>query len=226
MRAAPRGPGGAGLITPSGERDRKDRSSRAEGTGPDRSPPRWGQIARTCQEYIFQVLTLDTERSSRTLWNDLDLLPLALRPPRRARLVRNPRHTGTSARPYRPEPEQPWPASFGPSANVASPCRAPAPRWSVWCVGVMARSSGDLDPDDEMRRLTIRLSAPGHRALKEASARQGRSTGAVIEESLRLGGAQPIDTARELVARAQARPDPDDATAVAVRETRLRGGGR
>ena len=166
------------------------------------------------------------ERSSRRLWNDLDLLPLALRPPRRARLVGNPRHTGTSARPYRPEPEQPWPASFGPSDNVASLCTAPAPRWSVWCVGVMARSSGDLDPDDEMRRLTIRLGAPAHRALKEATTRQGRSTGAVIEESLRLGGARPIETAGEIVARAQARPDPDETTAVAVRETSLRRGGR
>ena len=90
----------------------------------------------------------------------------------------------------------------------------------------MARSSGDFDPDDELRRPTIRLGAPAHRALKEASARQGRSTGAVIEESLRLGGTRPIGTAGEIVARAQARLDPDEATAVAVRETRLRRGGR
>lgn len=90
------------------------------------------------------------------------------------------------------------------------------------CHGAILR--GPRPADDEMRRLTIRLSAPGHRALKEASARQGRSTGAVIEESLRLGGTRPIDTAREIVARAQARLDPDEATAVVVRETRLRRG--
>lgn len=92
----------------------------------------------------------------------------------------------------------------------------------------MVRSFEDFDPDDNMPRLTIRLSAPTHRALKEVSARQGRSMGAIIEESLKLRGVRPIDTAREIVARAraQARLDPDEATAVAVRETRLHREGR
>ena len=91
----------------------------------------------------------------------------------------------------------------------------------------------DFDPDDDMPRLTISLSSATHRALKEASARQGRSMGAIIEESLELkslelGGVQPIDTARDIVARAraQARLAADEATAVAVRETRLQREGR
>ena len=52
--------------------------------------------------------------------------------------------------------------------------------------------------------------------------------GAIIEESLELRGIRPIDTARDIVARAraQARADADEATAVAVRETRLHREGR
>ena len=92
----------------------------------------------------------------------------------------------------------------------------------------MVPSFEDFDPDDDMPRLTISLSAATHRALKEASARQGRSMGAIIEESLELRGVRPIDTARDIVARAraQARLDADEATAVAVRETRLHREGR
>lgn len=86
----------------------------------------------------------------------------------------------------------------------------------------------DLDRNDEMPRLTISLSSATHRALKEASARQGRSMGAIIEESLEFRGVRPIDTARDIVARAraQARLEADEATAVAVRETRLHREGR
>ena len=86
----------------------------------------------------------------------------------------------------------------------------------------------DLDRNDEMPRLTISLSSATHRALKEASARQGRSMGTIIEESLELRGVRPIDTARDIVARAraQARLEADEATAVAVRETRLHREGR
>lgn len=79
-----------------------------------------------------------------------------------------------------------------------------------------------------MPRLTIRLSAPTHRALKEASARQGRSMGAIIEESLELRGVRPISTAREIVSRARGRAEltADEAMAVAVRETGLHREGR
>ncbi|MDE2662995.1 MAG: CopG family transcriptional regulator [Gemmatimonadota bacterium] len=79
-----------------------------------------------------------------------------------------------------------------------------------------------------MPRLTISLSARTHRALKEASARQGRSMGAIIEESLELRGVRPISTAREIVARARGRTEltADDAMALAVRETALHREGR
>ena len=92
----------------------------------------------------------------------------------------------------------------------------------------MVPSFEDLDRNDDMPRLTISLSSATHRALKEASARQGRSMGAIIEESLELRGVRRIETARDIVARAraQARLEADEATAVAVRETRLHREGR
>ncbi|WP_428103656.1 CopG family transcriptional regulator [Candidatus Palauibacter sp.] len=79
-----------------------------------------------------------------------------------------------------------------------------------------------------MPRLTIRLSPRTHRALKEASVRQGRSMGAIIEESLELRGVRPISTAKEIVARARGRAEltADEAMAVAVRETGLHREGR
>ena len=73
-----------------------------------------------------------------------------------------------------------------------------------------------------MPRLTITLADRTHRALKEAAARQNRSMAAIIEESLELRGIQPLDTAMEVVARAQAssRLSDDDAMTLAVEETR------
>ena len=73
-----------------------------------------------------------------------------------------------------------------------------------------------------MPRLTITLAERTHRALKEAAARQNRSMGAIVEESLVLRGIQPIDSARQIVARARAKSglNADDAMAVAVEETR------
>ena len=73
-----------------------------------------------------------------------------------------------------------------------------------------------------MPRLTITLADRTHRALKEAAARQNRSMAAIIEESLDLRGIQPLDTAMEIVVRAQAnsRLSDDDAMALAVEETR------
>ena len=73
-----------------------------------------------------------------------------------------------------------------------------------------------------MPRLTISLADRTHRALKEAAARQNRSMGSIIEESLELRGIQPYDAAMEIVAKAQASNGltDDDAMALAVEETR------
>lgn len=73
-----------------------------------------------------------------------------------------------------------------------------------------------------MPRLTISLAERTHRALKEAAMRQNRSMASIIEESLELRGIQPCDTAMEIVARARASSglSDDDATALAVEETR------
>lgn len=73
-----------------------------------------------------------------------------------------------------------------------------------------------------MPRLTISLADRTHRALREAAARQNRSMGSIIEESLELRGIRPYDTAKEIVARARARSglSADEATVLAVEETR------
>ena len=72
-----------------------------------------------------------------------------------------------------------------------------------------------------MSRLTITLDDSIHQALKEAAARQGRSIGKIIEEGLILRGIKPVESARQLVARARrnaARAD-DEAINIAVKET-------
>lgn len=72
-----------------------------------------------------------------------------------------------------------------------------------------------------MVRLTISLAERTHRALKEAATRQNRSMASIIEESLMLRGIQPLDSAREIVAkaRARARLNADQSMALAVKET-------
>ena len=65
-----------------------------------------------------------------------------------------------------------------------------------------------------MSRLTITLDDDLHRALKEASARQGRSIGKLIEESLRLRGIKPAEDARALVERARLRAGLSEAEAL------------
>lgn len=79
-----------------------------------------------------------------------------------------------------------------------------------------------------MPRLTISLTGHTYRALKEAATRQRRSMGSIIEESLVLRGLQTDDTAREIVARARAHSGliDEEATAAAVKETRLHREGR
>ena len=73
-----------------------------------------------------------------------------------------------------------------------------------------------------MPRLTISLTDRTHRALKEAAARRNRSMGSIIEESLELRGIQPYDAVEDIVAiaRAKSRLRADDATTLAVEETR------
>ncbi|MDY0269717.1 CopG family transcriptional regulator [Trichloromonas sp.] len=73
-----------------------------------------------------------------------------------------------------------------------------------------------------MGRLTITLDDSLHQALKEASARQGRPIGKIIEEGLLLRGIKPTEGARELVAKArrQARLSEEEAIEAAVAETR------
>ena len=73
-----------------------------------------------------------------------------------------------------------------------------------------------------MGRLTITLDDSLHQALKEASARQGRPIGKIIEESLLLRGIKPMDGARELVAKARRHSglSEEEALAVGVAETR------
>jgi hypothetical protein len=73
-----------------------------------------------------------------------------------------------------------------------------------------------------MSRLTITLNDSLHQALKETAARQGRSIGKIIEEGLLLRGIKPVESARQLVARArlQAGLSEEDATRMAAEETR------
>ena len=65
-----------------------------------------------------------------------------------------------------------------------------------------------------MSRLTITLDDDLHRALKEASARQGRSIGKLIEEGLRLRGIKPTEDARALVEQARSRAGFSEAEAL------------
>ena len=55
-----------------------------------------------------------------------------------------------------------------------------------------------------MNRLTITLSATRYRALKEASARRGKSIGQLIDESLEFYGVKTRDEAGDIVRRARA----------------------
>lgn len=73
-----------------------------------------------------------------------------------------------------------------------------------------------------MSRLTITLDDSLHQALKETAARQGRSIGKIIEEGLMLRGIKPMETARQLVARARSNAlcSDDEAMQLAVEETR------
>jgi len=71
-----------------------------------------------------------------------------------------------------------------------------------------------------MSRLTISLSDEMHQALKESSARTGRTIGNLIEEGLRLRGIRPMNTTKNLVkkARSNSAINEDDALRIALDE--------
>ena len=73
-----------------------------------------------------------------------------------------------------------------------------------------------------MSRLTINLDDKIHRALRETAARQNRTIGSIIEESLKLRGIRTYDSAMDLVAKARANSNinNDEAMKLAVEETR------
>ena len=73
-----------------------------------------------------------------------------------------------------------------------------------------------------MSRLTITLDDDLHHALKETAARQGRSIGKIIEESLILRGIKSTAHARQLVEQARIRAgcSEEEATRLAIEETR------
>lgn len=73
-----------------------------------------------------------------------------------------------------------------------------------------------------MSRLTITLNEARYLALKEASARRGKSIGQLIDESLEFYGIKTREEARSLVQRARQRSGLNEADAlqVAVQETR------
>ena len=73
-----------------------------------------------------------------------------------------------------------------------------------------------------MSRLTITIDNQLHQALKETAARQRRSIGSIIEESLRLPGISTYEIDHEIVRRARVTSelDSDRALQLAVQETR------
>lgn len=73
-----------------------------------------------------------------------------------------------------------------------------------------------------MGRLTITLSEARHRALKEASARRGKTIGQLIDESLDFYGIKSGEDARELVRKARERGGLDDAQAMKVAQEHVR----
>ena len=73
-----------------------------------------------------------------------------------------------------------------------------------------------------MTRLTITLDDELHQALKETAARQGRTIGSIVAESLRMRGIRTMASARDLVAKARTESGvaENQALAIALEETR------
>jgi hypothetical protein len=93
---------------------------------------------------------------------------------------------------------------------------------TLWCFDVNMIKEVTQEMEVRMSRLTITLDDNLHRAVKETAARQGRSIGQIIEESLKLRGIKPMESARQLVARArsQSRHNEEEAIRLATEETR------
>ena len=74
----------------------------------------------------------------------------------------------------------------------------------------------------KMSRLTITLNDQLHQTLKETAARQRRTIGAIIEESLRIRGIRTYKSAQDIVrqARESSGLNSDEALELAVRETK------
>ncbi|MBB1076359.1 CopG family transcriptional regulator [Rhodoferax sp. 4810] len=67
-----------------------------------------------------------------------------------------------------------------------------------------------------MSRLTITLSEPRYRALKEAAAQRDKTIGQLIDESLDFFGIKSREQAQDLVRRARERSNLDDDEAMAL----------
>lgn len=67
-----------------------------------------------------------------------------------------------------------------------------------------------------MTRLTITLSEPRHRALKETAAARGKTIGQLIDESLDFYGVKSLGDAAALVRRARAASGLDENQSIDV----------
>lgn len=73
-----------------------------------------------------------------------------------------------------------------------------------------------------MSRLTITLSEPRYRALKEAAVQRDKTIGQLIDESLDFYGIKSREDARDLVRRARAHGKLTESQAVAVAQEQVR----
>lgn len=73
-----------------------------------------------------------------------------------------------------------------------------------------------------MSRLTITLSEPRYRALKEAAAQRGKTIGQLIDESLDFYGIKSREQALDLVRSARARSTLGDAQALTLAREEVR----
>ena len=72
-----------------------------------------------------------------------------------------------------------------------------------------------------MSRLTISLSEPRYRALKETAAQRGKTMGQLIDESLDFYGIKSNEQALDLVRRARARHGLSDEQALALAQAEV-----
>lgn len=72
-----------------------------------------------------------------------------------------------------------------------------------------------------MSRLTIALSEPRYRALKETAAQRGKTMGQLIDESLDFYGIKSNEQALDLVRRARARNGLSEEQALALAQAEV-----